>query len=248
MQAARQTTGLRGSRLAVSEFGVPEKGILLPFYLVIDVSFSMSGKKLTAASAMLPKVADALAKNPILSDKTRFGLIDFSDDARTVLELCDLAEQSTLPGLKVRGGTSYGAAFNLLRKQLETDVEQLKADGYRVFRPAVFFLSDGEPTDDWSDAFEELKNFRYYPLVVPFGVEQADRDVMRKLVHPASKSKLYMSSDGDNAAAAIEAMTDILISSVLASGYSVSDGGAGHILPGKDDLPASIEVEDDWLN
>jgi uncharacterized protein YegL len=233
----------------VSEVGEPEKGILLPFYLVIDVSYSMSGKKLSAASAMLPEVADALARNPILSDKTRFGLIDFADDARTVLELCDIAEQSVLPGLKVRGGTNYGSAFSLLRKQLETDVEQLKADGYRVYRPAVFFLSDGEPTDDaWPAAFDDLKNFKYYPLFVPFGVESADRDVMRKLVHPVPKSKLYMASEGANAAAAIKAMTEIMISSVLASGYSVGEGGPGHILPGKDDLPPGIDVEDDWLN
>jgi uncharacterized protein YegL len=233
----------------VPEVGEPEKGILLPFYLVIDVSYSMSGKKLAAASAMLPEIADALARNPILSDKTRFSLIDFSDDAHMVLELCDIAEQSTLPGLKVRGGTNYGAAFHLLRKQLQTDVEQLKADGYRVFRPAVFFLSDGEPTDDdWEKAFEELKNFKYYPLFVPFGVENADRDVMRKLIHPVPKSKLYMASDGANAAAAIKAMTEIMISSVLASGHSVSEGGAGHILPGKGDLPGGVDVEDDWLN
>jgi uncharacterized protein YegL len=238
----------RGS-LQVTEYAGSEQGILLPFYLVIDVSYSMSGKKLAAAAAMLPEVADALARNPILSDKTRFGLIDFSDDARVVMELCDLGEQTSLPALKVRGGTNFGAAFRLLRRQIETDVLQLRADRFRVYRPAVFFLSDGEPTDeDWEDAFEELKSAKWYPLFVPFGVEDADRDIMRLLVHPLSKSKLYMASDGSQATAAIKAMTEVLISSVLASGYSVSQGGQGHILPGKEDLPDGIDVEDDWLS
>ena len=43
-----------------------EQGILLPFYLVVDVSYSMMGDKIGAANQILPSVADALAKNPIL--------------------------------------------------------------------------------------------------------------------------------------------------------------------------------------
>ena len=52
-----------------------------------------------------------------------------------------------VPTLKVRGGTSYAAAFRLLRTEIAANIKQLKGDGYLVHRPAVFFLSDGEPTD-----------------------------------------------------------------------------------------------------
>jgi uncharacterized protein YegL len=233
-----------------------ENGILLPFYLVVDVSFSMSGAKLDTANNILPEVADALAKNPILNDKVRFGLIDFSDDARVVLPLCDVSTAAQLPRLSVRGGTSYGAAFKLLRRQLESDVAQLRADGYKVHRPAVFFLSDGEPGDNWKDDFETLteydsssgKGFKSYPVVVPCGVETADRDVMRQLVHPLNKSKLYMMKDGGDAASAIKAMAEVLISSVLASGQSAVQGNSGFILPGPGQVPADLDVEDDWLN
>ncbi|HWF40593.1 MAG TPA: VWA domain-containing protein [Acidothermaceae bacterium] len=233
-----------------------ENGILLPFYLVVDVSYSMSGAKLDVANEILPSVCDALAKNPILNDKVRFGMVDFSDDARVVLPLCDVSTATQLPGLSVRGGTSYGAAFKLLRRLLESDIGQLRADGYKVHRPAVFFLSDGEPGDNWKDDFETLteydsstgKGFKYHPVVVPCGVETADRDVMRQLVHPLSKSKLYMMKTGSDAAAAIKAMAEVLISSVLASGQSAVQGNSGFILPGADQVPADLDVEDDWLN
>lgn len=233
-----------------------ENGILLPFYLVIDVSYSMSGNKLVAANTIMPEVADSLAINPILNDKIRFGLIDFSDDARVILPLCDVSEQQTLPKLAVRGGTSYGAVFKLLRRQLEADVAQLRADGYKVHRPAVFFLSDGEPGDNWKDDFETLtdydsttgRGFKSYPVFVPCGVEDADRDVMRQLVHPQNKSKLYMMKPGGDAAAAIKAMAEVLISSVLASGQSAVNGSSGFILPGPSQVPADLDVEDDWLN
>lgn len=232
-----------------------ENGILLPFYLVIDVSFSMSGTKLDTANTILPEVCDALAKNPILNDKVRFGMIDFSDDARVVLPLCDVSTVTQLPELVVRGGTSYGVAFKFLRRQLESDITQLRADGYKVHRPAVFFLSDGEPADDWKADFETLteydsvsdKGFKYHPVVVPCGVESADRDVMRELVHPLNKSKLYMMKAGGDAAAAIKAMAEVLISSVLASGQSAIQGNSGFILPSADQV-SDLDVEDDWLN
>jgi uncharacterized protein YegL len=252
----RRRAGSVGAPPARMEKPVSDQGILLPFYLVVDVSYSMSGSKLRTANNILPEVADALAKNPILNDKIRFGLIDFSDDARVVLPLCDVSTQSNLPGLTVRTGTNYGAAFRLLRTQTESDVAQLRMDGYKVHRPAVFFLSDGEPGDNWKDDFDALtrydpvtkQGFKYYPVIVPFGVEDADADVMRMLVHPRSKSKLYMMRAGGDAAAAIKAMAEVLISSVLASGQSASTGKSGLVLPTAGQVPDDLDVEDDWLN
>ena len=151
---------------------------LLPFYLVIDVSFSMEGTKLDSANDILPAIVDALAENPILADKVRFGLIDFADDAQVRLPLCDLLDPNlSLPGLVARGGTNYSAAFTMLRKEIEANVAQLKADQYLVHRPAVWFISDGEPLDAeaaWRQAFADLTSLKAYPNVIPCGVDQAD--------------------------------------------------------------------------
>lgn len=232
-----------------------EQGILLPFYLVVDVSYSMMGENLGAANEILPSVADALAKNPILADKIRFGLLDFSDDARVVLPLADMSGHEYLPKLTVRGGTAYGSAFRLLRSQLSQDVGQLRADGFKVHRPAVFFLSDGAPGDTWEADFAALtaydkntgQGFKWYPVIVPCGVGDADKATMSRLMHPTGKSKLYMMSSGADAAAAIRAMAEVLISSVLSSGQSAIDGGPGFVLPDKSRLPPAIDVDDDWL-
>ncbi|MBB2944288.1 uncharacterized protein YegL [Actinoplanes lutulentus] len=235
---------------------MPEQGILLPFYLVVDVSYSMLGDSLDAANKILPGVADALAKAPILADKVRFGLIDFSDDAQVVLPLSDMTGQDYLPKLTVRGGTDYGAAFRMLRAQLEQDVSQLRADGFKVHRPAVFFLSDGEPQTGWEADFTALtaydkqtgQGFKWYPVFVPCGVADAGRETMRQLVHPYGKSKLYMMHSDADAADAIKAMAEVLISSVLASGQSAVDGNSGFVLPDKSQLPPTIDVDDDWLD
>ncbi|GLX99883.1 MULTISPECIES: VWA domain-containing protein [Actinoplanes] len=235
---------------------MPDKGILLPFYLVVDVSYSMSGHRIDQANLILPAVADALAQAPILSDKVRFGVLDFSDDAQVVLPLSDMAGEDVLPKLTVRGGTDFGAAFRTLRERIQQDVGQLRADGFKVHRPAVFFLSDGEPRHGWEADFTALTaydrttrtGFQWYPVVVPCGVGDAGRDTMRRLVHPYGKSKLYMMSNGADAAEAIKAMAEVLISSVLASGQSAVDGESGFVLPDASRLPSGIDVDDDWLD
>lgn len=230
---------------------------LLPFYLVVDASYSMSGKKMKSANDIMPKVRDAIAANPILSDKVRFGLIDFADDARIQMPLCDLGDPHVrIPSLSPRGGTSYAAAFQLLRTEIVTNIKQLKADGFQVHRPAVFFLSDGVPTDQdsvWRAAFADLIGEKSYPNVIPFGVDEAEPRTLQALIHPSTGPKqmqMYLMDAGADPAAAISAAAEILISSVISSGHSMSQGASGIILPDKDDLPAGMSAhtaDDDFV-
>lgn len=228
---------------------------LLPFYLVIDVSYSMDGEPLSAASDIMPTLVDAIAQHPALTGKVRFALIDFSDDARLLLPLCDLLDPNlTLPGLAARGATSYCAAFDLLRRQIEQDVRQLRAEGYAVHRPAVFFLSDGAPSDpdqQWRAAFHGLTHydrrtgagFAMYPNVIPFGVDQAEPRILRSLIHPPTggrSMRMFLMDEGGNPADAIRSMAEILVSSVLSSGIGLAAGSSGVVLP--DRLPAGVSA------
>jgi uncharacterized protein YegL len=230
---------------------------LLPFYIVIDASYSMSGRKIDSANRIIVQVRDALAQNPILSDKVRIGLVDFADDARVQLPLCDVLESSlNLPAVTPRGGTSYVAAFKLLRSTIAANVKQLKADKFMVHRPTVFFLSDGAPTDrpaEWKAAFAELVGDKAYPNVIAFGVDDADGPVLQSLIHPSTGEKqmrMYLMDKGEDAAKAITAMAEIMISSVLESGRSLSQGESGIKLPDKEDLPAGVTAhtaDDDFV-
>jgi uncharacterized protein YegL len=223
------------------------RGKILPFYLVIDVSFSMDGAKLASANQVVPRVKDALAMNPILSDKVRFSLLDFSDEANVVLPLCDLLEVP-IPTLICRGGTNYSAALRLLRQEIEKDVRQLKNDGFQVHRPAVFFLSDGMPTDEpdeWLAAFGDLTtgDFKQYPNFVPCGVDQADARTLQQLIHPKTGRKpmrMYLMDKNEQPADAIGKIAEILISSVLSSSRSMAEGDSGIILAESEDVPEGI--------
>lgn len=232
--------------------------LVLPFYVVVDVSYSMTMPQKNSADGRTPlqagndivkEVKSALDVAPILSDKIRFSLVDFSDDAQVVIPMCDLSrvETNDIPVLAPRGGTSFAAAFTLLKQQISIDVAQLKADGHKVYRPAVFFLTDGEPSESdavWKAAFSALTDpsFKERPNVIPFGVADAQKTTLDQLVFPQGKMRSFLAK-GDDPSAAIRQMSEKLIGSVLASANSIHSAGTsgGFILTEED------EDDDAWL-
>ncbi|ABW16495.1 von Willebrand factor type A [Parafrankia sp. EAN1pec] len=226
--------------------------LVLAFYILVDASYSMSGAPMLAVNEILPEVISTIEQSPTLGDVVRLGALDFADDARVVLRLDDLRNIGGVPQFAARGGTSYAAGFRQLRKEIESDLAQLKGDGYKVYRPAVFFITDGEPTDDQKDldaAFAELTdaNFRGRPNIIPFGVvSSVNKQTLDPWVYPkpADRGKpmrSYVYSGQGDAATAIRQIAEILISSIVASVNSVNDSGtAGGFVPPDDDL-------DDWI-
>ncbi len=222
----------------------------LVFYIVADVSYSMhESGAITAANQLLREVHDAITAEPVIADIVRLGVLDFSDDAQVLLRLGDLRDVTTIPELRHRGGTSFAQAFRLLRKEIDSDVAMLKRDNYKVFRPAVFFITDGQPTDDATPlraAFAELtaQDFKYRPNIIPFGVGDATKASLDPWIFPHTGEKQmrsYVAKDGHDPAKAITEMAHLLISSILSSAGSVTDPNAAATIV----LP---EDEDgDWL-
>lgn len=232
---------------------------ILPFYAVVDVSWSMTMKTsdgstgIDAANKIAPEVVEAIVGAPTAADIVRFGMIDFSGEAEVVLPLMDPRQitPGSLPTLEARTtGTSYMSAFLTLRQQLEADVAQLKANNFKVMRPAVFFLTDGEPTDaakDWQDAFAALTDpsFRARPNVVPFGILDAKKDILDQIASHKGQQKSFLSKD-ESAGQAIAKMIELLVGSIIESANSVATGGTaagGFVPPSIDDE----DEEDDWI-
>ena len=223
-----------------------DRTLVLAFYVVVDVSQSMEHYgAMDSANEILPKVADTIDGNPMLADIVRFGAMDFSDDARVVLRLGDLRNVTTIPKLTARVRTSYAAAFRLLRTEIDRDLVQLRADGFRVYRPTVFMITDGEPNDEEHElkaAYEELTDpdFKARPNILLFGVGKATKEVLDPWVFPKSGGKAmrsYVAREGVDPKAAIAKATEALLGSIVASAASVSEEGesGGFVPPDEDD-------------
>lgn len=155
---------------------------ILPFYLVCDESYSMAGNPLQEINDQLPQIVTEIASNPTVADKARLCIISFSDTAEVLLPLADLNDVHQVPQLAPKGATSYGAAFTLLRDTIERDIRDLKAAGHVPFRPTVFFLTDGQPTDsDWATTHQRLtaKDFGPRPTILAFGFGDVRPETLR---------------------------------------------------------------------
>ena len=199
---------------------------VLPFYLVCDESGSMSDNIDMLNSELMPDLHQAIGNDPVTADKTRFSVIGFADDARVLLPMSDLSDLDSMPGLMPRGMTNYGAAFELLKQQIEIDIKALKAEGTQVYRPAVFFVSDGMPSDDrWEAAHAALtdKKWSYHPNIISFGVDtQSDADTIAAV----GTFKAFMVEDGVNPSVALREFASALTKSITKSGSTVTAPGA----------------------
>lgn len=205
------------------------RGDLLPIYFVGDESQSMEGAPISQLNKALSGLRDAAATSPAMGEKARFSIVTFAGDALCRLELRPLTDDMDIPTLACRdGGTSYMSAFQDLRHRLPGDVATLKADGYKVHRPLVFFLSDGQPTDKpegvWRPSLDELKSdgFRERPHILAFGIGKAQGETIKSVA--SAPNLAWIQADGQSAASAIAEFGASLIQSISKSAEALAQG------------------------
>lgn len=128
----------------------------LPVYLLLDTSESMAGPAIEAVEQGVSTLVSELRTNPLAIETAYLSVITFGQEARQTVPLTELMEFRA-PRLRVRTGTALGGALQLLLSSLDRDVrkttEGLKGD----YRPLVFILTDGQPTDDWEPHADGIK-------------------------------------------------------------------------------------------
>lgn len=219
---------------------MPEQ--ILPFYVVCDQSYSMADH-IDALNDALAELHRAVGTDPVVADKTRFCLIGFSGGAEVLQPLCRLSDVVEIVGLTTQAGTSFGGAFTLLRETIERDVELLKADAHRVYRPAVFFLSDGHPTDPatWPDAYDLLRDPGWAPRpnIIAFGIGDADASTIGRI----GTFQAFMSTGGVSPGTALHSFARTLTTSVVRSGGLTGEGDL--VLQVPDSVPGFTPLQID---
>jgi uncharacterized protein YegL len=207
------------------DFVVEPRGSILLVYFVADESGSM-GPNIGELNEGLASLHDALQRESFAAAKVRFSVIGFSDTAFTYLEPSDLRLLQGMPELTAQGMTSYAAAFDQLAYRISVDIPSLKAQGYTVYRPAVFFLTDGLPNgqEDWRASRARLLAQPAAPNMLAFGIGDADAATVAEL---ATKPNFaFVAARGVDAGAAISEFVTSLTQSVISSGQALAGGSA----------------------
>jgi uncharacterized protein YegL len=207
--------------------------LVMPFYIVCDVSYSMVND-MPALNDALQGLRLAILNEPVVDDVGQVGVITFSDSASVVTPLGQMSE-SQFPTLSAQNGTNYGAAFRTLAQAIEADRTRLKAEGYKIWRPLAFFLTDGEPLDaDWLQTFKSTltydrntgRGMKSHPIFVPFGFRDAREDVLSKLAYPPEKGRWYLSR-ATSVPEVLQGVIGVIMKSVVATSSRATSGQKG---------------------
>lgn len=127
----------------------------LPVYLLLDVSASMYGAPIMAVNEGVKLLYDQLIETPTAVETVWISIITFGTEAVERVKLTPLTEFQPVE-LEAGGTTSLGAAFRLLENSLDNDVHAGSETEKGDWRPLVYLLTDGEPTDEWEPVVERI--------------------------------------------------------------------------------------------
>lgn len=128
----------------------------LPVYLLIDTSGSMYGEPIASVKNGMEMLAQTLQKDPYALETAHLSVITFASDVRQEEPLTEITAFKQ-PILSAKGQTRMGAALELLARQIDAEVSKTTAEKKGDWKPLVFIMSDGEPTDDISRGINDLK-------------------------------------------------------------------------------------------
>lgn len=220
------------------------RGHLLPVYVLADESASMTNHA-NELNTGLVSLYEALRSEPMVAAKVRLSILGFSDDVEVRLSLADLRNEEGIPELKIRSTTNYDAVFRDLLTRIPSDIATLKGSGYLVHRPAVFFLSDGQPNKSgWLEPHERLTNkatTAAAPNIIACGVGGEVK--AETILQVATQEQFaFVSIPGVDIGAAIAKFFVALTASVVQSGRSLTSENPELVVEKPEGFHMAIDV------
>ena len=140
----------------------------LPVYLLIDTSESMIGPAIESVRTGLGAMLAALRKNPYALEMGALSVITFGGKAQKLTPLTEVYAFQP-PTLEIKPGTTLGSAISILDQAISTEIVKTTPDQKGDYKPLVFVLTDGQPTDNWRPAFDQFKKNHKSVIVYAVG-------------------------------------------------------------------------------
>lgn len=197
----------------------------LPVFFVLDCSESMIGENLKKMEDGLQMIVRALRTDPHALETVYISVIAFAGMAKTIAPLVEVVSFYP-PKLPVGGGTSLGAALRALMMEIDKSVAKTTPDRKGDWKPIVYLITDGKPTDEVDEAISEwtAKYAKKCTLIAVALGAYADLTVLKRLTETVLVYE--ESAEGD-----FKKFVNWVTASVVAQSKSVGEGVDANTLP-----------------
>jgi uncharacterized protein YegL len=177
----------------------------------------MSGEPIEAVKNGVQVMISSLRQNPQAIETAYLSVITFNSTAHQLIPLTDLASFQ-MQEIKASGVTSLGAALSLTAERINNEVQKTTTEQKGDWKPLVFIMTDGIPTDDWQPGLAEFKKCKTALTVACAAGSGADEKMLKLITENVVRL--------DNAdSASISAFFKWVSSSISISSTKVEDSG-----------------------
>lgn len=152
----------------------------LPVYILLDTSGSMNGEPIEAVRQGLSILVENLRQDPYALETAWLSVIEFSEEARVLVPLTELGSFRP-PALSVGGRTAMGEALSLVASRMDQEVIHAKPDRRGDWKPMVFLMTDGVPTDSIDGGIAALASAKPGVVVCCAAGPHAKTDVLSRI-------------------------------------------------------------------
>ena len=168
--------------------GVPEAEFVsnpeprCPCVLLLDTSGSMEGEPINELNNGLLELKKQLDADNLARQRVEIAIVSFGGTPTVVTDFVTV-DAFNPPTLGFGGRTPMGAAIEMGLKMLQDRKLEYKNAGVNYYRPWIFLITDGAPTDAWDQAAAQVrdgvngKKFSFYAV----GVQGADTSILSQI-------------------------------------------------------------------
>lgn len=166
--------------------------------LLLDTSGSMAGDKIKQLGDGLLAFRDEVMSDDLARKRVEAAVVTFGGSVTTAAEFSSM-EQFNPTQLLATGGTPMGRAILDAIEMIRARKDSYRATGVDYYRPWIFMVTDGEPTDMapgdplWEEVVaavhdgEARREFLFFAV----GVEPADMNLLAKIA-PAERPPVQL--------------------------------------------------------
>lgn len=152
----------------------------LPVYLLLDTSGSMYGEPIEAVKNGVQVLVSTLRQDPYALETAYLSVITFDSSAKQVAPLTELSTFQ-MPNIEANGCTALGEALTLLANRVDSEVTKTTADVKGDWKPLVFIMTDGEPTDDLNKGLAEFRKRKFGMVVACAAGQGANTNTLKQI-------------------------------------------------------------------